>query len=243
MLNRRRLLLSLAVLLAAPLACLAADAPKPVDPGAYKEPVRVACVGDSITYGSGVGDREKNAYPVRLGQMLGDKWNVRNFGVSGATLLKKGDKPYDKQKAYAAALEFKPDIVVIALGTNDTKPQNWKFKDEYVADYKAMIAAFREANPKVLVYACLPVPAYPGRWGINEEGIKGEVIPRVREVAKDTGVALIDLYTALSGKPELFPDTVHPNAKGAELMAAEVCRALTGKAPELAPVGAGAEAK
>src|SRR5687768_5658034 len=72
----------------------------PVNPSDYKDKIRVACVGDSITFGSGVKDRETNNYPAQLGRMLGEKWEVRNFGVSGATMLRKGDKPYDKQKAF-----------------------------------------------------------------------------------------------------------------------------------------------
>src|SRR3712207_5545352 len=87
----------------------------------YKNVFRVACVGDSITYGAGVSGREKNSYPAVLGQWLGTKWDVRNFGVSGATLLKKGNRPYWKQQKFADALQFKPDVVIIKLGTNDSK--------------------------------------------------------------------------------------------------------------------------
>ena len=55
-----------------------------------QEKIKVACVGNSITYGTGVAEREKNAYPVKLQQMLGDKYEVGNFGKPGATLLNKG---------------------------------------------------------------------------------------------------------------------------------------------------------
>ncbi|MGE5611622.1 MAG: GDSL-type esterase/lipase family protein [Bacillota bacterium] len=201
----------------------------PINVGTYKEPIRVACVGDSITFGAGVEDRERNHYPAQLGRMLGPKWEVRNYGVSGTTLLKKGDMPYWKRSEYQQALDWKPDVVIIKLGTNDTKPQNWKYKDEYVADYEDLIGQFRKVNPAVRVYACLPVPAFPGNWGIREAVIKGEVIPRVRQVAKESHVQLIDLYAALEGKKELVPDTVHPNAKGAGVMARTIYKVLTGK--------------
>ena len=112
--------------------------------------------------------------------MLGDKWQVRNFGVSGATMLKKGDKPYDKQKAYTEALAWKPDVVVIKLGTNDSKPQNWKHKQDFAADARALAVAFREVNPAARVFLCLPVPAYPGNFGIRDEVIKGEAVPVLR---------------------------------------------------------------
>jgi len=200
-----------------------------IRPEKYQETIRIACVGDSITFGAGVKDRPWNNYPRQLGLMLGSKWNVRNFGVSGATLLKRGDKPYWDEKAFQEALAFNPHAVIIKLGTNDTKPQNWQHKDEFLADYQDMIAQFRAlpAHPKIWV--CLPVPAYPERWGISDERISQGVIPLTRQVAEDTGVSVIDLYQPLSDRPDLFPDQIHPNAEGAKLIAKEIYRALTGK--------------
>lgn len=205
--------------------------------------IRVACVGDSITYGYGLKDRDHHSYPARLGHWLGPDYDIRNFGVSGATLLHKGDRPYFKQKAHAEALELKPDIAIILLGTNDSKHRgegslgaekaidNWQHKADYIPDYEELIAEFRQANPKVEVYVCLPTPCFPGRWGINGKTIHDEIIPMVRQVAKATDAKVIDLYRALSDKSDLLPDTVHPNNAGAKLMAAAVYRALTGKKP------------
>jgi len=209
--------------------CLAADATTPIPVADYKGTIKIACVGDSITYGAGVKDRAKNAYPFVLGRLLGDKWEVRNFGVSGATLLRKGDKPYEKQKAFQQALDFKPDVLIVKLGTNDTKPQNWKHQDQFEADYKWLIEQFRKANPEVRVYLCLPVPAFPGNWGINDKTIREGVIPAVRKLAKECQTQIIDLYAALEGKKELVPDKVHPNAEGAAIMARTVYKALTKK--------------
>ncbi len=193
---------------------------------AREAPKRIACVGDSITYGAAIKDRVKNCYPAQLGRMLGEKFEVRNFGVNGATLLKKGDKPYWKLKAYANARDFQPEVVVIKLGTNDSKPHNWKHKEEYVADYVALIESFRKLASKPVVWLCYPVPAYPGRWGITDKLMKEEVMPRLDEVAKKSGCKVIDLYSALSDKKEMFPDLVHPNAKGATLIAEAVSLAI-----------------
>jgi acyl-CoA thioesterase I len=201
--------------------------------------VRVACVGDSITEGAGVNDPARESYPATLLRTLGIGWDVRNFGVSGTTLLRRGNSPYVHTKAYTAALLFRPEIVVIKLGTNDSKrprlgspeaPDNWGYRDEYVGDYVALTAAFRHANPAVRIFLCTPVPAYPGNWGIDDDTIRDEVVPRVREVAQKTDSQLIDLYTALTGHPSCFPDTVHPNADGAALIATEVRRHLLASA-------------
>ena len=193
---------------------------------AREAPRRIACVGDSITFGAAIKDRVKNCYPAQLGRMLGEEYEVRNFGVNGATLLKKGDKPYWKLKAYANARDFQPEVVVIKLGTNDSKPNNWKHKEEYVADYVALIESFRKLASKPTVWLCYPVPAYPGRWGITDKVMKEEVMPRLDEVAKKSGCKVIDLYSALSDKKEMFPDLVHPNAKGATLIAEAVSSAI-----------------
>jgi acyl-CoA thioesterase I len=235
-LSRRRMLihLLLGVCIGVHFGLLADSPPKPI---------RVACVGDSITYGYGLKGRTNNSYPVWLGRWLGNGWDVRNFGVNATTLLKKGNLPYVKQKAYDEALAFKPDRVVIMLGTNDTKHRgdgsleadhainNWQYKADYVPDYEELIASFRKANPAAKIYVCLPTPCFPGRWGINGKTIHDEVIPLVRQVARKSKAHVIDLYAPFVGKKDLFPDSVHPNNAGAKMMAAVVYHALTGKMP------------
>lgn len=112
---------------------------QPINPSQYSAPIKVACIGNSITYGSGIADRPRDSYPSQLARMLGEKWEVRNFGVSARTMLKKGDFPYWREEAYEQVKAFLPDVVIIKLGTNDTKPQNWKFSGEFFADFRAMV--------------------------------------------------------------------------------------------------------
>ena len=191
---------------------------------------RIACVGDSITYGATIRDRVKNCYPMVLGGLLGAEYSVRNFGVNGATLLKKGDKPYWELKAFKEVSEFNPDVVIIKLGTNDTKPQNWsKAGTEYEANLRSMITHFQKLPAKPSIYLCLPVPVYQTRWGINEKTLAADLIPIIKKVAQDAKLTVVDLYTALSGKPEMFPDKIHPNAVGAKVMARTVFSVLRRK--------------
>jgi lysophospholipase L1-like esterase len=212
---------------------LLAAPPKPIDPADFKEPVKVACIGDSITQGSGLPDAAKNSYPGQLQSLLGDKWKVGNFGVSGRTLLKKGDFPYWNEKAYQNALGFAPDVVIIMLGTNDTKPQNWKHEAEFSADYTELVKSFQALASKPRIYVCRPCPVpEPGNFGINEKNNK-EWIKRIDKLAKDMDLGEIDMHKALEDKPELLPDRVHPNVEGAGEMAKAAYKALTGKkAPE-----------
>jgi len=193
---------------------------KPVTANAYKDTIRLACIGDSITCGP---------YPSMLQNALGNKWQVTNLGVSGATMLNSGDKPYSKLGQYDQALKSEPDVVTIALGTNDSKPRNWKKKAEFATDYAVMIIALRKANPKVIVYCCLPPPAGGNKWGINGNVIKTEISPMILKVAKETNCNVIDLYESLDGKNGFSGrDRVHPSGDGHKLLAATIYKALTG---------------
>lgn len=200
----------------------------PVRVADYTETIRVACVGDSITFGATIEDYRERAYPPVLGGLLGEQWVVRNFGVSAATMLRQGDWPYRDQEAFREVTAWDPHVVVIKLGTNDSKPQNWD-AEAFEADYAAMIAHFSglPAQPRILL--CLPVPAFEDRWGITEAVIAGEVIPVIRRLAAAHDLPLLDLHAALAGRPELFPDGIHPDAEGARLIAESVKRALTGE--------------
>ena len=207
----------------------------PIKPDAYKAPVKVACIGDSITQGSGA--EPGRSYPSQLQEMLGDKWKVGNYGVSGRTLLKKGDHPYWIEAKYQDALKSGPDVVIIMLGTNDTKPQNWVHEKEFVADYTELVKSFQGLASKPRVYVCRPCPVPgDGNFGINEKNLK-EWIKRIDKLAKDMKLGVIDMHKALDRKDELLPDRVHPNTEGAGEMAKAAYEVLTGEdAPK--PTGA-----
>jgi lysophospholipase L1-like esterase len=199
----------------------------------FTAPIKLACIGNSITYGSGIPDRPRDSYPAQLARMLGEKWDVRNFGVGGRTLLKKGDFPYWNEEAYVQAKSFLPDVVIIKLGTNDTKPQNWKYSAEFYSDYRAMIKELQALSSHPKIYLCKPVPAYGNRWGINDSIVVHGVIPAIEKLAKTENLPIIDLYAALSGKASLFPDQIHPNSEGAGLMAKAIYKVITGKNGDL----------
>jgi acyl-CoA thioesterase-1 len=209
--------------------CSGVDTGRPVDESAYTGTIKLACIGNSITYGYGIEDRNRDSYPAQLDRMLSDRWEVRNFGVSGATLLKDGNKPYRDESAFAAALAFEPDVAVIELGTNDSKPVNWDAHSaSFVEDYLALIEQFRELDSHPRIWICLPVPAYDMRWDIRNDVIVNEIMPMIREVADRADVPLIDMFVPLSGHENLFPDEIHPNIEGAGMIAREVQLALIG---------------
>ncbi|MBK5271311.1 MAG: sialate O-acetylesterase [Bacteroidia bacterium] len=179
--------------------------------------IKVACIGNSITFGHGLNRDE--TYPAQLQEILGADWTIRNFGVSGRTLLTKGDYPYIKEKAYADAKTFEPDVAIIMLGTNDAKPQNWKFRDEFTSDYTSMINELKSLPSKPLIMVCLPVPAYGINFNINDSIVNNQVVSLARTVAKKNNAILVNLHKPFMNHPEWFPDKIHPNKEGAGEMA------------------------
>lgn len=185
---------------------------------------RIVCVGNSITYGATIENRETNSYPAQLAAMLGERYEVRNLGVNGTTLLRKGNIPYWKTTEYQQALKFQPDLVFIKLGTNDTKLVNRVFLNEFVQDYKDLISSFRllPSHPRIVLL--LPVPTFSlDSVGITAQVVKERILPMVRQVAYETGCEVINLYNLLIESPELFPDKIHPSTAGATIIAKRIC--------------------
>jgi len=194
---------------------------------AAAQKVKIACVGNSITYGSGIENRDQFSYPAQLQRWMGDLYEVRNFGVSGATVLSQGDKPWNCQAEYQEAIDFLPDIVIIKLGTNDSKPHNWQHAADFKADYLKLVRDFRTLPGSPRVILALPVPVFvPEKWGIRDSVVKNHIIPLIREVAKETRCETVDLYNPLLPFESCFPDKVHPNAMAAEVMVEEIYKLL-----------------
>ena len=195
------------------------------------EKVRVACVGNSITYGMKLANPAVESYPSQLQTLLGPDYEVGNFGKSGATLLYHGHRPYVQQEEYQDALRFKGDIVVIHLGINDTDPRNWpNYRDDFVHDYLALIDSFYEANPKARILLCRMTPIrhdHP-RFASGTRDWHAEIQRAIETVAAIKGLQLIDLHEILYPYPHLLPDAVHPTKEGATRIAEAVFSAITG---------------
>lgn len=189
--------------------------------GCSREKLRIACVGNSITYGAKIENREQNSYPAQLASLSGEEFDVQNFGKNGATLLRRGDLPYWNTDEYKRALAFTPDIVFIKLGTNDTKPQNRIYLDsDYIRDYKDLIASFKRLPSKPRVVLLVPVPVFSGdTTGITSMVLSEKINPMVRQIAWETDCEIVNLYNLFVESPEMFPDDVHPNAVGTKEIA------------------------
>ena len=214
------------------LALLAVFAPADARRKPKVEPkIKVSCVGNSITYGMRLDNRERESYPVRLQEMLGDRYEVGNFGKSGATLLRHGHRPYIEQVEFRQAMDFAGDIVVIHLGINDTDPRNWPhYQDEFVEDYLALVDSLRSVNPKArfLIARMTPIGSTHSRFISGTKTWHGQIQEAIETVAEASGAELIDFYEPLYHYPWMFPDAVHPTAEGAGILAKTVYQGITG---------------
>ncbi len=187
--------------------------------------IKVACVGNSIT--EGPGRQHPESYPLLMQNVLGEEYEVKNFGVSGRTLLKDGDRPYWEEPQFEQVLNYKADVLVIKLGTNDTKPQNWEHKEDFVQNYIDLIETFQASMPENgEIYVCLPVPVFEDHWGINAEVLEKEMIPMLKKIIKSTDAKKINLYSPLKKHADLFPDGIHPNTEGNQIMAEVIAKKI-----------------
>ncbi len=186
--------------------------------------VRVACVGDSITEGAGITKQNRDAYPAVLDSLLIDA-EVLNCGRGGTATQKRSDFSYWDTKEFSNLFVYNPEIVILKIGTNDTKPQNWGVGD-FEKDYQALIDTLRTmpSSPKIVM--CIPAPIFHTIWGINDSALVAGVIPVIKKIAKKNSLQLIDLNTPLKSHPEFFPDGVHPNEAGAKTIASIIASEL-----------------
>lgn len=205
---------------------------------------KVVCIGDSITYGSRLPDRERNHYPAQLGWRLGAEYEVVNGGQGGHTLLSAGDRPYVKSGSWTYLIEGAPDVAVVILGTNDTcqgRRGNWEHEGELETDARAMVAALRSTNAEVRVLLCTPTPIFPEAPGLEKERKAdlteraprlGRIAEALQSVASSEGVEFVDLSRVLTVGQVV--DGVHPNSFGAEAIANRIAEAIvTPRAPGL----------
>ena len=181
----------------------------------------IACVGDSITEGIGSTNSAFNSYPAQLQKLLGDKYEVVNCGAAGTTLLKDNNAPcYRRQSRFSQSRKCNPDIVIIMLGTNDSKPAYWAYKDNFVPQLVDLITVYQELESKPTVYVATSATVTKALDGITDEVVTNEVVPLQKQAAKQAGCELIDINAATKGHDDWFSDGVHLNNDGYAKLAA-----------------------
>jgi acyl-CoA thioesterase-1 len=182
-------------------------------------PIRIACVGDSIT--------QITKYTADLQAMLGSNYTVGNFGVSGSTVSLSTYKPYMKQPQFQDAEDFEPDIVVIMLGTNDAHDDLQQYIGTFDSDYSALVDSFQNLTNSPQVWIVESPPVYSNTLGISPDFFSGQVIPHIQNVANQEEVPTINVYGVFGNHSDYTGDGIHPNDDGAALIASQVYDAIT----------------
>jgi lysophospholipase L1-like esterase len=191
--------------------------------------VKVACIGDSITASS-------SRYPTWLGERLGSGYEVRNFGVSGTTMMKASSTPYWNTSNFTNSTNYLPNIVIIMLGTNDAKTFNWSAHGpEYKPNYLDMVAHYRGLSSHPTVYVMTSPPGFNYGGSYQPAVVANQIVPIVRQVSAETGSPLIDIFTPMSGHPEYFGDGTHPTTEGSQLIASIAEQAIRNPRPTPTP--------
>ena len=183
--------------------------------------MKIACVGDSITAVSVDSNGVRHSYIPYLQESLGDNYEVGNFGNSGKTLLKDSanGNGYTLTDTYQKSLAFKPDIVTIMLGTNDSKAENWtRLGDQYERELRALVQTYRDLPSHPVVYLATSPTAHSTAHGIQETVLHNEIAPLQRKVAADLGCPLIEVHNATKDAADKFWDGIHPTEDGCVLL-------------------------
>ena len=192
--------------------------------------IKVASVGDSITYGHGVSNWPKNNYPKVLQGLLGDDYHVNSYGVSGRAVHPNSDQPYTALDHYQQSIAYDADYVVFMMGSNDAKPENWFGAEEFKAELLKILDSYGDAQ----IVLCTPATGFyldgktegPANYDIQPAVVE-EIADIVRQVAQERGYTLVDINDLTENHPEWFEaDGIHPNNDGAAAIAKAVGDAL-----------------
>ena len=197
--------------------------------------IKVACIGDSITYGHGISNWPKNNYPVLLGNKMGESFHVQSFGVSGRAVQDNSDQPYRALKHYQQSLDYNADIIVFMMGSNDSKPENWFGEEAFKTAVLELLDSYLAGENKPQIYLCTPASAFfaEGYTGnLTSHDLQPEMVnviaDIIREIAQERGYSLIDIHALTAQHPEWFAeDGVHPSNEGAAAIANEVYSVLS----------------
>ena len=209
------------------VTCVACDTSEKTTTHNPLEINRVACVGDSLTYGHSWHDE---SYPVYLQELLGEDVEVRNFGKNGAAVTNRSESSftlkYDTLQEYRDSIAFEPDVVIIMLGTNDG--YNWTGSaPTFVQEFEKLIDSYFDAGVQEVVLLTSPPTLQGNFFNLPNDVIGMQVCPLQRELAEEYGLPLVDVRKAFEQHQDMqslfrLPvnsDGVHLSVKGAELVA------------------------
>mmetsp|Transcript_40694 Transcript_40694/g.41552 ORF Transcript_40694/g.41552 Transcript_40694/m.41552 type:complete len:260 (+) Transcript_40694:114-893(+) len=208
-----------------------------------RDRLRIGCVGDSLTKGTGAHLPREGSYPAKLREHLGSFFDIMPFAFGGTQITSFCPHPYIDTPAYNESINFNAHFIILQFGTNDAKNDCWE-EEMFTTDYINIIKTYQHLPTKPTVFICIPPPYYSNTslWGIQGHVINN-ILPRlISIIAQHTGAVLIDNFNLFGGirltKPEFYfnssmrvgpgnlMDGIHLNDQGYHVMAKNIAEKI-----------------
>lgn len=199
-----------------------------------KKIIKIGCVGDSITYGTGSTDPSMDSYPVYLQRMLGYDYYLEKYGAPSNSLIETDDPTFLKHAYFQQSVSARLDVVIIMLGTNDCRSQKWAdsahkdWKDPnrkatFLESGQKMIDTYRAKNKNIqIIWATCPTVPQDQWLGSDWTArLKRYGNPAIQTLAKNNHCSVIDIFTYSEKHPEMFEggDGLHCKDEGYKVLA------------------------
>jgi lysophospholipase L1-like esterase len=181
--------------------------------------VNIACIGNGVTHGVGVENREKNNFPQQLQYLLGSSYKVTNFGVVNAPVLSNGLHGYNKTAAFKKSQTSNPNIVFVELGLDEIKATDTAVISNFTITLEGIVQSYANLSTRPRIVLLLPLPIFLKDSSLfNNSVIKNKIIPKIQKIAFEKNIELLDLFSMFIDKQDLFLDKVHPSSLGGTLI-------------------------
>ncbi|MSP07577.1 MAG: G-D-S-L family lipolytic protein, partial [Chitinophagaceae bacterium] len=199
--------------------------------------VNIACIGNGVTYGIGVENREKNNFPQQLQYLLGANYKVTNFGAVNAPVLSNGVNGYNKTAAFKKSQTGNPNIVFVELGLDEIKTTDTAILSNFTITLEGIIQSYANLSSRPRIVLLLPLPIFLNDSSLlNNSVIKNKIIPKIQKIAFEKNLELLDLFSMFIDKQDLFLDKIHPSSLGGTLISKRLYELVKLDAKKLSPV-------
>lgn len=171
--------------------------------------IKIACIGDSITEGWRSSNPALRSYPAVLQTLIGDGYEITNYGIGGSTVMRCSDMPYRDKWGYINSISDAPDVVFLMMGTNDcNRDYNIERLGGFYADFASMINEYRQVGAYVAVMTSPELFCNRNNANIRR------AVEWQKKAAENFGCPVIDINEFSHTRHHFFPDDIHCDDSG-----------------------------
>lgn len=206
----RRLLFFLAALVLFSSAALALTS--------EPETLSVACVGDSLTFGTGARNPFTDNWPAVLERTEGSlALDTMNFGVYGRTVSAHPLSGYTATRSYRQSMGAGADVYLVMLGSNDLLLPHWQ--KSFPKQYRELLEGYMALPQDPEVIVLLPPDLYYKNHLRFTNTLMEDLRAMEQSIAQELGLAVIDLSEISGDMGSYCVDGGHYSSEGYALFA------------------------